>query len=422
MVTKAGIMTALAMCGACSGDEPCDPDAPGTICTIAGTGEIRAIGDNGPALEAGFNEPQDVIKAPDGTLWVTDFNFYTIRSIDPESGIVRRVAGITATLGDSPPPGTTQTPCLEASFNHTPTVHFLNGYAYLASWHNRRIKRIELSTMLVENYAGRGAAEQYDGDNGPALAAGVDLPSGVTSDPAGQIVWMDQANQVIRRVNSDGTIQRIGGSCVAGEHIQQCAPGQVPTACLNSNKFVCGSQGLCEDFCSPGFSGDGGPALDARLSQGAGQSTKPGGRLVYVGADLYFADRDNNRIRRIDAAGIITTIAGNGDEGYAGDGGPATAATLNHPIDLAPAPDGSLFFTDTANSCIRKIDPAGVISTVAGVCTPSESGTPPSGGDFSGDGGLAVDARLNWPYGIELDGNKLYIADSYNQRVRVVNL
>lgn len=403
-------------------DDTCDPDAPKSICTIAGTGEVLAVGDNGPALEAGFNEPQDVIKAPDGTLWVTDFNFYTIRAIDPSDGIIRRVAGIPALLGDSPEPGLTETPCLESSFNHTPTLHFHDGYAYLASWHNRRIKRIELSTMTVSNYAGRGVPEFYDGDGGAALFAAVDLPSGVASDPDGQIVWMDQANQVIRRVNTDGTIERIAGSCIAGEHVEQCSPGEVPTACPSSNKFTCGSLALCEDFCTPGFSGDGGLATEARLAQGAGQSTKPGGRLVYDGAVLYFADRDNNRIRRIDAAGIITTVAGNGIAGYGGDGGLATEASLNHPIDLALAPDGSLYITDTANSCIRKVDPAGIITTVAGICTPSESGVAPNGGAFSGDGGPAVDARLSWPYGIELDGTKLYIADSFNQRIRVVNL
>src|SRR5689334_20880874 len=105
--------------------------------------------------------------------------------------------------------------------------------------------------MMVENYAGRGRPEFYDGDGGPALMASIDLPSGVTSDPSGQIVWMDQANQVIRRVNTDGTVERIAGTCIAGEHVQACATGQVPTACPGSSKFTCGSLALCEDFCTP---------------------------------------------------------------------------------------------------------------------------------------------------------------------------
>jgi hypothetical protein len=352
---------------ACGSDEPCDPEAPGTICTIAGGDEVRSVGDNGPAIDARFNEPQDVVLAPDGSLWITDFNFYNIRAIGTD-GIIRRVAGTTR-LGDSPEPGLTEQPCLESSFNHTPTLAFHEGYAYLAAWHNRRIKRINLATMTVENYAGTGVPEKYFGDGGPALEAAVDLPASVAIDPQGRVVFMSQSDQVIRRVNLDGTIERIVGFCIAGEQVTQCAPGQVPQQCPGSSRYTCGHLSLCDDFCWPAYGGDGGPALDARLAQGYSQSTKPGGRLLYDRAD-----------------------------------------------------DGTLYFTDTANSCVRKIAPDGIISTVAGRCTPTQSGTPPSGGGFGGDGGPAEKARLSWPYGIELVGNKLYIADSFNHRIRVVNL
>ncbi len=411
----------VAVTGAC-GDDPCDPEEPGVICTIAGGDAVEASGDDGPAIDARFNEPQDVARAPDGSLWVLDFNNYNIRAIGSD-GIIRRVAGTTR-LGDSPEPGLTSTPCLEASFNHTPTLHFADGYAYLASWHNRRIKRIDLETMEVENYAGNGVAEQYYGDGGPAVDAAVDLVASVTTDPQGQIVFMSQADQVLRRVNLDGTVERIAGFCIVGERDAPCAPGQVPTKCPEpSNKYTCGHLGYCSDFCTPSFGGDGGPAVEARMAQGAGQSTKPGGRLLYdQGGNLIFADRDNNRIRKIDTAGIITTIAGNGDAGYAGDGGPATAASLYGPIDLALGDDGTIYFTDTANSCVRKIATDGTIWTVAGTCAPSPAGAPPSGGGFAGDGGPATEALLRWPYGIEVVGNKMYIADSFNNRVRVVNL
>ena len=414
-------ISVLFLIAACGGDEPCDPEAPGTICTIAGGDEIRAVGDGGPAIDARFNEPQDVVLAPDGSLWISDFNFYNIRAIGTD-GIIRRVAGTTR-LGDSPEPGLTEQPCLQSSFNHTPSLAFHDGYAYLAAWHNRRIKRINLATMMVENYAGTGVPERYFGDGGPALEAAVDLPAGVAIDPEGRVVFMSQSDQVIRRINHDNTVERIVGFCIAGEQVTQCAPGQVPTQCPGSNRYTCGHESLCDDFCWPSYGGDGGPALEARLSQGYSQSAKPGGRLIYDAAgNLYFADRDNNRIRKVDTNGIITTIAGNGEAGYSGDGGPATDATLNGPIDVDLADDGTLYFTDTANSCVRKIDPSGTIWTVAGRCTPSPSGAPPSGGGFGGDGGPAEDARLNWPYGIELVGNKLYIADSFNHRIRVVNL
>jgi DNA-binding beta-propeller fold protein YncE len=221
-------------------------------------------------------------------------------------------------------------------------------------------------------------------------------------------------------VNLDGNVERIAGVCIAGELTTACAPGEVPQQCPNMNKMVCGGNfALCSEFCTPAFGGDDGPAINARFAQAFGQSTDPGGRLAYAGDILYIADRDNNRIRKIDSNGIITTIAGTGEVGYSGDGGPARAAMLNHPIDLEVALDGSLYFTDTGNNCIRKIDPAGTITTVAGRCTVTHAA---AAGGFDGDGGLATEALLNWPYGIALVGSKLYIADSYNHRIRIVNL
>jgi adhesin/invasin len=416
-MTRFAFAFAVLLLAAC-GSTPCDPDEPGTICTIAGTGEELNAPDVVAALDATFDQPQDVIVAPDGTLWIVDFNFYKIRSLG-DDGMVRLVMG--TVFGDSPrSEGQAATHALEAKFNHFTTLVFHEGAAYIAAWHNRDIKKLDLATMMVTDVVGVSAAEQYTGDGGPAHLAAADLPSGLDFDPQGRLVWMDQANQVIRRVNRDGNVERICGQCIAGENITPCATGEVPQQCPNMNKTVCGGNfALCGEFCSPGFGGDGGPAVNARIAQAFGQSTDPGGRIAYVGNVLYFADRDNNRIRKIDENGIITTIAGNGDNGYSGDGGPATEARLNHPIDLEAAPDGSLFVADTANNCIRKIDPAGIISTVAGRCTETFA---PASGDFAGDGGPATEALLNWPYGIELDGNKLYIADSYNHRIRVVNL
>jgi DNA-binding beta-propeller fold protein YncE len=113
----------------------------------------------------------------------------------------------------------------------------------------------------------------------------------------------------------------------------------------------------------------------------------------------------------------VNTIVGNGTSGYAGDGGPAKAAEINFPVDVAIGPDNSLYFADFNNSCIRKVDPAGTITTVAGTCSPN-----PKDWGFSGDGGLPTAAKLNQPSGIDVVGTKLYISDTYNNRVRVVNL
>jgi len=408
---------ALAACGGGGGSSACDPEEKGTICTVAGTGDEGYGGDNGPATEAIFYTPQDTAISPDGELWIIDFNNYLIRAVD-SSGTIRTVVG-TGLLGDSPADsGSTETPALEAKMNHTPTMLFKDGFLYMAAWHNSRIKRVDLSTMLLEDYAGVGARTYYAGDEGPALEATLDLPSSIAVDPDGNIVIMDQANQVIRKVDQDGIIHRVAGSCVV-EETQTCGEDEEPFQCLDSNKTACGEPNIaCALPCTPSYAGDGGPALEARMAQPFGQMADPAGRIAYDGeGNLLFADSINNRIRVVDSEGIIDTIAGNGEEGYGGDGGPATEAKLNHPVDVAVAGDGTIYFTDVYNSCVRKIDPEGIISTAVGTCSPDRDAW-----GFDGDGGAPDKALLDRPYGIDLDGDdRMYVSDSYNNRIRVVN-
>ena len=404
----------LAACG--GGDSACDPEEKGTICTVAGEGEEGFDGDEGPATEAILYTPQDTVIAPDGSLWIIDFNNYLIRSVD-EEGIIRSVVG-SGLLGDSPEVGVDKVPALEAKLNHTPTMFFHDGYLYMAAWHNSRIKRVELSTMMVENYAGTGRRTYYEGDEGPALNAALDLPSSIAVDPDGNIVVMDQANQVIRMIDQDGVIHRLAGTCVV-EETQQCGEGEEPFQCLDSNKTACGEPMVaCALPCTPGYGGDGGPALEARLAQPFGQMADPAGRLAYDPAgNLIFADTINHRIRRIDGDGIISTIAGTGEAGYSGDGGPATEAQVNNPVDVAAAEDGTIYFTDVLNSCVRKIDPDGIVSAAVGVCSDRRDDW-----GFDGDGGPPDKARLDRPYGIDLVAeDKMYVSDSYNNRIRVVN-
>lgn len=408
---------------ACSGDFPCDPEAPGTICTIVGSGESAFGGDDGPALQAPLYTPQDTARAPNGNLWVIDFNNYLIREVKPD-GIIHTVIG-NGLLGDSPSDtNATEWPALQAKMNHTPSMMFHDGYLYMAAWHNSRVKRVDLSTMMVENFAGAGRRTYYTGDEGPALRAALDLPSSLAVDPDGNILIMDQANQVIRSVDRDGIIHRVVGTCVVelrGEEGGKCEEGEEPFQCLGSNKTTCSAtpEIACSQPCSLGYGGDGGSALDARLAQPFGQSAYPAGRMAYdAEGNLYFADSANHRIRMVDTAGIIHTVAGTGDQGYGGDGGPATEAYINTPVDIDVAPDGSVFFTDTFNSCIRKIDPdSGVISTVVGQCSPRKADW-----GFDGDGGHPEDALLNRPFGLQVDGpDRLIVTDSYNERIRVVN-
>jgi hypothetical protein len=248
--------------------------------------------------------------------------------------------------------------------------------------------------------------------------ASLDLPSSIALDPVGNIVIMDQANQVVRMVDGSGTMHTIVGKCVI-DLDSPCAPGVQPVLCTGSDKFACGDPATeCSKPCSPTFAGDGGPALEARLGEPYGQAADPAGRVVYDHAgNLLIADTDNNRIRKVDTAGIITTIAGTGQAGYSGDGGPGNQAQINRPVDVAIGSDDTLYFTDVFNSCIRKIDPAGIISSVVGQCSSN-----PDDRGFAGDGGPPLEAKLNRPYGIDLVGNKLYVSDSYNNRIRVVNL
>ena len=417
-MNRAGILLGLAsLAAACGGDDgPCDPTAPDTICTIAGNGEQGFNGDDKPATQASLYLPQDSVVSPQGEVWFLDFNNYMVRAIDA-AGNIRNVGG-NGDLGDAPASGTPSMPFTEAPFNHTTDLLFHDGYLYLAAWHNSRVKRVKLDTMEIENYAGLGVRERYEGDEMDALSAAVDLPSSITVDPDGNIVVMDSANQVIRMVDENHVIHRIAGKCVV-ELVTTCAPGQEPTPCPGSNKLTCGDlETQCTKPCTPGYSGDGGDALEMRMAQGYGQTTDPTGRMDYDSAgNLYFADTDNSRIRKIDTSGIVTTVAGTGVAGFSGDGGPATQAKLNRPVDVVAAEDGSVYFTDVYNNCVRRIDPTGIINAVVGQCSDD-----PADRGFAGDGGAPLLAKLNRPYGIDLVGKTLYVSDSYNNRVRVVNL
>jgi hypothetical protein len=240
-------------------------------------------------------------------------------------------------------------------------------------------------------------------------------------------VILDQANQVIRKVDAAGNIHRIAGQCVVDEAPPvgpgPCASGVMPTACpAPSNVTTCGDPATtCGTPCAPGYSGDDIPAIDMRMAQQFGQAADPGGRMVYDKAgNLYFADVSNNLIRMIDTAGMVHRIAGQppqagaSNAGYSGDGGPALNAQLNHPIDLALGADGTMYFTDVYNHCVRAIAPDKTIRTVAGVC-----GTK----GYKGDNDAATKALLNRPYGVEWAApNTLYIADTGNSVIRAVTL
>lgn len=389
-----GVIETLAGSGANATDQV-DADANGTVdCAI-------------PAVEANFDTPLDVCAGPDDTLYIVDWNGHKIRSLTAD-GTVSFVAG-TGVEGDKCEDRNADGTCpaLEQQLNHMTDIIFdAEGRMVVAAWHNSKIKRVDFTTNITEDVCGTGN-RQFAGDGGPCEDAGVDLvafdlPSSVAYDAAGNLFIADQANQIIRRLGTDGIVKTVVGDC----------PGKVGTT------FGCPD--------GQGYEGDGGPATAAKLNNDFGQGTTPQGKLTFdIYGNLLIADTGNSVIRKVvpgadgsigdgDAGEeIITTVAGSGIAGYAGDGGLATEAELNSPSDVDVAADGSIFIADTLNNCIRKVDPAGIISTYAGRCGEA--------GSFAGDGGLATEASLNNPYGVEVDGEgNLHIADTLNYRIRIV--
>jgi hypothetical protein len=243
---------------------------------------------------------------------------------------------------------------------------------------------------------------------------------------------MDQANQVIRRIEEDGTIVKMAGQCIfdapAPGGPGACADGVAPVQCpagpdgAASGKWTCGDPATtcATSKCTPGYAGDGGPASEMRMNQPFGQSATPAGRMAYsADGELYFADTGNSLIRKIDRDGNVQRVAGKPpvdgvpQHGYAGDGGPATEALLDTPVDLAFGEDGTLYFTDVFNHCVRAIDPSGTIRTVVGKCGEKGAG---------GDGGPATEARLKLPFGVEYADGVLHVADTGNMVIRSVRL
>ncbi len=425
----APVIAALAL-PACTGDEAerCDTEVPGAICTIIGSGENgydrNADTEVLPALEAKFALPQDTLTASDGTIYVLDWNNHRLRLFDPDENTVRWVAGRGELGGDLDDPA-------NGDFNHPTNIIFdaTGANIVMAAWHNSKVRIVDRATGAVSDTCGDGK-RAYFGDEGPAATASLDLPAAIAYDPQGNLVIMDQANQVLRSVDPSGQITRLAGRCIIDAPVPggpgPCAEGVLPAACPDgpngpSGKFTCGDPALfCGRPCTPGYSGDDIPATELRMAQPFGQSASPAGRIAFDAAgNLFFADTANHLIRMIDNDGVVRRVAGQPPEGgvsqsgYSGDGGPATDAKVSFPVDLAIGDDGTLYFSDVRNHCIRAIDPEGTISTVVGTC--GENG-------FEGDGGPADEALLNLPFGVEYTDGRLLVTDTGNNVIRSVLL
>ncbi len=331
------------------------------ITTLAGDGAVAFSGDGGNASSAALNYPWGVVIGPTGMIYIADMENFRIRRVTP-GGIISTIAG-TGVSGYSGDGG----PATAAMFSDVTGLAMDSiGNLYVADRSNRRIRKVT-ATGIVSTVAGTGA-QGFSGDGGAATAATLNAPTSVIVDPAGNLYFADSSNHRIRRIDNGGTITTIAGNGVAG------------------------------------FFGDGGLATFASLDFPLGLARDQSG-------NLYFADGNNNRIRKISPSGIISTFAGNGMGLFAGDGGQATSASINIPSDVAIDAFGNLYIADSGNNRIRKVDPSGIITTVAGTAN----------NGFSGDGGPAVQAQLNFPAGVTTDGvGGVYVADRLNSRIRVI--
>ena len=355
--TVCGLFSCLAFCSLASGQG-------GIITTVAGGGSANPT-DGGPATAAAIY-PSGVAIDPSGNLIIAD-NFYDRILKVAANGIITTVAGV-GLGGNSGGFSGDGGPATAAALNNPTGVAVdASGNLFIADTFNYRVRMVSTGGMIT-TVAGNGT-KGYSGDGGPATAAALNDPTGVAVDASGNIFIADYLNNRIRKVSASGIITTVAGN---------------------------GTEG---------FSGDGGPAAAAALNN-------PGGVAVDASGDILIADTYNNRIRKVSASGVITTLAGNGTAGFSGDGGPATAASLDNPASVALDTSGNLFIADLLNYRIREVSAGGNITTVAGNGTEA----------FAGDGGPATSASLELPLAVALDASRdLFIADAGTRRIREVS-
>ncbi len=336
------------------------------ISTFAGTGKAGYAGDSGSAVSAELNQLTGVAVDGYGNVYIADQVNNCIRMVNP-AGIISTFAGnYTMGPGYSGDGG----PATAAELNQPVGVTTdASGNVYIADEDNNRIRKVN-ALGIISTIAGTGKAGD-GGDGGQDTAAELNGPWGVAFDAAGNMYIADLYNNRIRKVNAAGIISLFAGT---------------------------------EALTGPGYAGDGGPATAARLNY-------PSRVAFDASGNVYIADEYNNRVRKVNAAGIISTFAGNGTGSYGGDGGPDTAAEINIPVGVAFDAAGNLYIADAGNNRIRIVNTAGIISTIAG------NGT----GGYSGDGSTATAAELNGPYEVAFDGiGNMYIADNGNNVIRKV--
>jgi hypothetical protein len=343
----------------------------GIYSTIAGTGASNYNGDNLPAKQVNLNTPTKLAIDSAGNLYIFEAGTYVsggarIRKLNASTGRITNFAG-NGTWDGAPGNGGL---AVNASLSYVADMEVVNGTLYFAEQSAYRIRKVDASGIITQVMGnGYGA---FCGEGVPARQACLYIPSGVALDGAGNIYIADRGNARIRKISATtNLITTIAGGATSGPD------------------------------------GDGGPALAARFQNVLGDIAVDAARNVYV--------RDGNRIRRIDAAsGIISTVAGAVSSGFAGDGGPASAARFDNPTHIAFDRSGNLYISDQWNNRVRRIDAAtGIITTVAG----NGMGNGPLG-----DGGPATDASIWQSDELAFDpAGNLLIGDVYHSSIRKVD-
>jgi sugar lactone lactonase YvrE len=357
---------ALAGCGAMGGPEEASKPKP-ELTTVAGGGGLD-LGDGGPATKAGFCGTSDVTLDAEGNMYIADGGIYcsgpggyTVRKVSPD-GTITTVAG-TGEPGFSGDGGPATKAQLDVPFA---VAADRVGNLYITDENNYRIRKVD-KEGIITTFAGTGEGG-YSGDGGPATSAKLIDPGGLSFDAKGNLYVADYKS--VRKIDPSGTITTVAGT------------GQL------------------------GFSGDGGPATEAKL-------TAYDVALDHKG-NIYICDLENQRIRKVGRDGVIHTVAGSGKKGYSGDGGPATKAALKDPWGIAVDREGNVYIADHHNRVVRKVDPKGKITTIAGT---GEAG-------FNREEGPATKVMLHDPIGLFVDDDSgvLYIADTLNGRIRALRL
>ncbi len=338
------------------------PYAGQFITTVAGNGTSGYLSDGVAATSTRIYDPYSVALDGSGNFYIADTRNHRIRKVN-SSGIISTIAG-TGTSGFSGDGGAATAAQL---FTPTGVTLDASGSIYIADQDNHRIRKISTSGV-ISTIAGTGTSG-FSGDGGAATAAQMYLPTGITVDASGNVYIADQYNNRIRKINTSGVISTYAGTGAAT------------------------------------YGGDGAAATLAQIN-------RPCGVSIDASGNLFIADYTNNRIRKVNSSGTITTYAGTGVSGFSGDGLAATTAKLTTPWGVHVDALGNVYIGDNGNQRVRKVNASGIINTLAGTGTAG----------YSGDACAASAAQINSPCGLAVDAvGSIYFADKSNQRIRKIS-